>query len=120
MSTSSGFSVQVESAENGVSIAHVTGDIDAHTTKLLQAEIGKVYSQKRYNLVLDLTHVNYMSSAGASLFIVALGEAKDNGGELVLMQANPAVRQVLDLLGLSPMFQIVDDKKAALATFLKE
>lgn len=95
-------------------VVKVQGDIDAHTTKVLQATIGELFAAKNYRLILDLSQVNYMSSAGASLFIVIQQEAQAKSGALVLAHMKPAVRHVFDLLGLTPLFKIVPDRKAAL------
>jgi anti-sigma B factor antagonist len=102
-------------AADGAVIVCVTGDLDAHTSKLLQAAIIEVYKSGCYKVAVDLTNVNYMSSAGAGLFIVAQAEAQENSGDLVLLSATAAVRYVLDLLGLTPQFHMADTRAAALA-----
>lgn len=111
-----GFKVETEVvSDKSAIVVKVLGDIDAHTTKLLQASVGELFAAKNFRLILDLSSVAYMSSAGASLLIVVQQEAQANSGAIVLFGMKPAVRQVFDLLGLTPLFKIVADRKAALA-----
>ena len=102
-------------SEKSAVVVKVIGDIDAHTTKTLQAAIGEWFQAKNFRVVLDLSSVAYMSSAGASLLIVVQQEAQGNSGNLVLCGMKPAVKHVFELLGLTPLFKIAADRKAALA-----
>jgi len=106
-----------QASEKGTVIVKVEGDIDAHTTKVLQKSVGEIFKQGKYRLIFDVSNVGYMSSAGASLFIVIMNEAKENAGNMVLMNVQPGVKNVFDLLGLSPMFLIVENLRTALSAF---
>jgi anti-sigma B factor antagonist len=106
-----------DASEKGTLVLHIDGDIDAHTTKVLQKYVGDLFAQGKYKLIFDVSKVNYMSSAGASLFIVILNEAKENAGNMVIMNIQPGVKNVFDLLGLSPMFLIVENMRTALSAF---
>ena len=59
------------------------------------------------------TNSEYISSAGAGVFIGALSCAADNGGSVVLLKPTPNVQEVFDLLGLSQLFTIVDSVEKA-------
>lgn len=111
------FKIETENAaDKQATVLKIHGDVDAHTTKTLQAAIGELFSgQKKYRLIVDFSHVGYMSSSGASLLIVVQQEAQTAGGKVILAGMKAPVRQVFDLLGLTPLFTIVADKKAALA-----
>jgi anti-anti-sigma factor len=106
-----------EASEKGTIVVHIDGDIDAHTTKVLQQYVGELFKQGKYKLIIDVSKVGYMSSAGASLFIVIQNEVKENSGNLVLMNIQPEVKNVFDLLGLTPMFLIVENLRTAHSAF---
>jgi anti-sigma B factor antagonist len=106
-------------ADKGVVILTVKGDLDAHTTKALEAAITELFMANQYKVIVDMANVNYMSSAGAGLFLGAQEEAKDAAGDVVLLQPTSDVRYVLDLLGVIVRFQIAETRESALAAFCK-
>lgn len=110
------FAVDKEVLPDGsITIVTVTGDLDAHTSKLLQVTLNELLDTGHCKIVIDLGGVNYMSSSGAGLFIVTQEEAQEAAGDIILFQPTSAVRYVLDLLGLSAQFRIAETKEAALA-----
>ncbi|MCW8133807.1 MAG: STAS domain-containing protein [Planctomycetota bacterium] len=112
------FSIKQEPASKpGVTLVHVAGYLDAHTYEQLEETIAELFGKNLYKIVVDLAKVEYISSAGAGVFIGALSEAQEHGGNIVLMSPTSNVREVFDLLGLTQIFQVVDDQKAALAAF---
>jgi anti-sigma B factor antagonist len=48
-------------------------------------------------VIVDLTNLNYISSAGLGLLIAAFNRLRNNGGELRLANPNELVRNVLRL-----------------------
>ncbi len=82
------------------------GFLDAHTFERLEKTISGLFAQGHYRVVVDLSGVGYIGSAGAGVFIGALGKARDHQGDLVLLTPSPAVQEVLDLLGLCQIFRI--------------
>ena len=112
------FSIQKESSDRaGVMIVRVAGFLDAHTYEQLEETIAELFGKNAYKIVVDLAKVEYISSAGAGVFIGALSEAQEHGGNIVLMSPTNNVREVFDLLGLTQIFQVVDDQATALAAF---
>ena len=103
--------------QQDVTIIRVAGYLDAHTFEQLEETLSGLFGKNQYRIVVDLSKVEYISSAGAGVFIGALSEAQEHNGNIVLMNPTNNVREVFDLLGLTQIFQVVDDQQAALATF---
>ena len=103
--------------EKSVVLVSLSGYLDAHTFERLEETIAELFTQNKYRIVVDLSEVEYISSAGAGVFIGALSEAHEHKGNIVLMNPTPNVREVFDLLGLTQIFQVVDDKATALGVF---
>jgi anti-sigma B factor antagonist len=103
--------------DKGVVIVRLKGYLDAHTFEQLEETIAELFGQGHYKIVVDLANVEYISSAGAGVFIGALSEAHEHNGNIVLMNPIANVREVFDLLGLTQIFQVVDDRASALAAF---
>jgi anti-anti-sigma factor len=52
-----------------------------------------------------------MFSHGVGLLIGMLGVVQKNGGNIVLLSPKPAVREMLELLGLNHLFTITNTKR---------
>lgn len=102
--------------DNVVTIA-VKGFLDAYTYNQLEQSINQFFNKNIYKLMVDLSEVDYISSAGAGVLIGAVGLAQENNGNIILLSPNPNVKEVFDLLGLSAIFTVVDDQAAALKQF---
>lgn len=89
---------------NGVCLLSVQGFLDAHTFEELERTVNDLFEQGTYKLVVDLSGLDYISSAGAGVFIGAIGTAQDNNGNIVLVRPSASVKEVFDLLGLSQIF----------------
>ena len=112
------FTIALEKAgKQGITVVRVAGYLDAHTFEQLEETISDLFGKSQYKVIVDLARVEYISSAGAGVFIGALSEAQEHGGNIVLMNPTQNVREVFDLLGLTQIFQVVDDEPAALAAF---
>jgi len=112
------FSIETEPlAQQKVTVIRVAGYLDAHTFEQLEETISDLFNKSQYRLIVDLSKVEYISSAGAGVFIGALSEAQEHNGNIVLMNPTPNVREVFDLLGLTQIFQVVNTQKEALAAF---
>ena len=67
-------------------------------------------------LVIDLSRVDYVSSAGLRVFLMAFKRLTADGGKIVLCSLQEPVRQVFDIVGFYSMFPIVNSRDEALNT----
>lgn len=111
------FSISHETIGGDVDQIKVSGFLDAHTFEQLEEALLKQFSQSRYKIVVDLTNVDYISSAGAGVFIAALSESEENGGKIVLLNPTKSVLDVFDLLGLTQIFEVVTSREEAVGVF---
>ena len=97
-----------------MAIVEVTGALDAHTHAALEAKLRDLMRRGRTKIIAKLDKLDYISSAGAGVFVGAAGTARDKGGDIVFLGPKPGVREVFDLLGLSQIFEVVEDRESAL------
>jgi anti-sigma B factor antagonist len=79
-------------------ILEVAGYIDTTTSAELEREIKSLIQSRRYKVIVDLTRVSYISSAGWGIFISVIREIRENGGDLKLVGMVPDVYEVFELL----------------------
>src|SRR5512136_2810875 len=92
-----------------VSVVKVSGRVDSMTAPDLEKALQGLMDTNRNQIVLDLQETDYMSSAGLRVMVASLKTAKKNGGNLRLAQLSTRVKEVLDLAGLTPVFEIYAD-----------
>jgi anti-anti-sigma factor len=103
--------------EKQITLMRLTGNLDAHSFEQLQETLTATFDKKRSNILLDLSDVPYMSSAGAGVLIGAFAEAERLGGKLVIYGPRTSVHQVFNVLGIADVFTIVFDRPSAIAAF---
>jgi anti-sigma B factor antagonist len=58
------------------------------------------------SLVVDLSEVTFLDSTGLSVLISGLKRCQDAGGTMRLASPRPNVRKVLEITGLTAVFQL--------------
>jgi anti-sigma B factor antagonist len=100
-----------------VVILHLGGHLDAHTFERVETTFQELFDQNCFKLIVNLSAIEYISSAGVGAFFNALSQARENGGNIVLANVSPTVNEVLIVLGLGQIFSIAENQNAALAFF---
>ncbi|MEK7450129.1 MAG: STAS domain-containing protein [Planctomycetota bacterium] len=111
------FKINSQKLQNNVILINVKGFLDAYTYGELEQAINDFFGQHLYKFIVDLSQVDYISSAGAGVFIGAIGLSQENGGNIVIIRPKPNVKEVFDLLGLSQIFTIANSMESALKVF---
>lgn len=107
------FQIVKEKIQEGLVLLTVKGFLDAHTYEQLEKTIDELIDSGTIKIIVDLSSLDYISSAGAGVFIGAVAKAQENDGNLVLMRPSTNVREVFDLLGLSQIFTFKNTKEEA-------
>lgn len=108
--------INVESHKR-VELVSVNGRIDSSTAPQFDTALKDIMGNGRYNIVLNLAEVTYMSSAGLRGIVSALRECKKKKGDVRLATPSERVSEVLSLAGLDSLFQMFDDTTAAVGSF---
>lgn len=95
-------------------LVSIKGFLNTGTYNDLGEMIYKHFGQNQYHLIIDLSQVNYVSSAGVMILIGAVSVARENKGKIVLLNPQPKVKELFDLIGFLPMLTIADNKETAL------
>ena len=112
----SDLNISVESFKR-VNLVKVAGRVDSSNASQLDNQLKELMSNGRYKLVLDLSQVNYLSSAGLRTMVGAVRECKKHRGDVRLANVSERVAEVLKLAGLDAIFQTFEDKTAAVGSF---
>ena len=105
--------LELISKDNGIAIIRLEGFLDAHTFEKLDNVIQDLFDEGVVNIAVNLSEVEYISSAGAGVFIGAMAQAQETNGNIVLVSPTENVQEVFDLLGVSQIFTILDNNEDA-------
>jgi anti-sigma B factor antagonist len=99
-------------------LLEASGRIDSSTAPNLQSTINEVTNEGNFKLVLDMTNVEFISSAGLWVLVNAQKQCKRfNRGEVVLTGLNKRLHSAFELAGFIPYFKIFDDSTQAVGSF---
>ncbi len=111
-----GFSVSHEAVGGDVDLIKVSGPLDAHTADGFEGAINMLLVDERCKIIIDMSKVSYLASAGVGVLLSAVKEAELGNGKLVLLNPASQAHEVLDL-GFTEMFTIARDRQEALSVF---
>ncbi len=102
---------------NRVDLIVVEGRVDSNNARELGEVLTAQLDKGRNKLVVDLEQVDYISSAGLRELVGALKRAKQDAGDLRLSAPSERVREVLEMAGLTSIFEVYDTQVAAVGSF---
>jgi anti-sigma B factor antagonist len=104
---------RVRSAEDGVAVIVLTGDVTAACeTELMDAYREAGRSEIR-GIVLDFSGLDYMNSSGIGLLVTLLVRAKREGRQLSAFGLSNHYRQIFELTRLDEVISVHDDEEQA-------
>jgi anti-sigma B factor antagonist len=102
-----------------VSVLSVQGYVDTTTSAELEESLKRLLKKGRYNIVIDLGGVNYISSAGWGIFISEIKAIRESGGDLKLASMIGDVYEVFELLEFQTILESFDTVLEAVQSFKK-
>jgi anti-anti-sigma factor len=96
---------------------YLTGYIDTYNSNYFQKRVNKAIENGFMKLIFHCGGLNYVSSTGIGSFTAFLKAVKPRGGDLVLLEIQPKVYEVFQLLGFSQFFNIKDNLDEAVSFF---
>ena len=91
------------------------GEIDLHVSPTVTASLNAIIEKKPKRLVVDLSHVTYIDSAGLAAFIEAMQKVEAYGGNFALAGLQETVRSIFEISRLDQVFQIFPDVDTAMS-----
>jgi anti-sigma B factor antagonist len=96
----------------------LTGRVDSSTAPIFAQAMNEIIESGRYKIVLDMSTVEFLSSAGLRVLVNAQKTCRRyNRGEVVISNVPANIYSALDLAGFTALFKIFDDNLAAVGAF---
>jgi anti-sigma B factor antagonist len=97
-----------------IPVTSVRGDIDMTTEQVVQDEVTAQLAARPQRLVLDLTQVAFMGSAGIHLVLRNHNRAHEQGSSFAVVADDGHARHVLALSGVDGVLDLYRNVPAAL------
>jgi anti-sigma B factor antagonist len=98
---------------NQVTVVELIGEIDASTAAAAQAQILPLAASAG-RLLLEMTGVTFMSSAGLRLLLSTYRRISDSGGRVVLVGLSNDLRDTMEMTGFLGFFATHETVEGAL------
>ena len=96
-------------------VISVIGSLERSTVEQLLQALETSNRRGKYHLIIDLSQVEYIASAGFRALLAAQqNHRRNHHGELILAQVPDPVQQVFELTGFGSFFHSFDDLPSAI------
>ena len=99
--------------DDQVTIIRLCGSADMQEANMLNQHLEKVFEEKCYTLVIDLSELKFTSSMGLGSLIMAHTTCRENMGRLAVVNPQPAVLKIFQTTRLDQLFTIFKSIKEA-------
>jgi anti-sigma B factor antagonist len=107
----------VEKQEGAATVLELFGELDAHTAPLLDARLKESLAAGKAKLVIAMTKLEVISSAGWSIFIEAALQCKQKGGNIRLAGMKSDAAKIFRIMGLNSMIESFENVEQAVKSF---
>lgn len=104
-----------QDSKEGVVVLDVIGRMDSSAAPLLQDRLTAVMAEPRARVLIDLAKLDYISSAGFRILLLAAKRADETGCRFVLCGISGRVRQLFDVGGFLELFSIAETREEGVA-----
>lgn len=104
--------------EGNVAVVSPLGRIDSSTSPAVERACDEQIARGITKLLFDLAHVDYVSSAGLRVFLVAGKKAQRVGGRIALCNLQPTVREILAIAGFDRILTTAANRGEGLAKLI--
>jgi anti-anti-sigma factor len=105
----------IESNTDGVTIVEPRGRMDTVSAKPFGDRVVELIRSGCRQIVIDLRHIQYISSAGFRALLIARKQSADAQGRLVLCGLSAEVRRLFEMSAFTEMFTICGTREEGLA-----
>jgi anti-anti-sigma factor len=99
-------------------VLHLAGRVDSSSTDGLKSSLDLHVGNCRAEgdrMILDLSRVDYISSVGLRVLMLAARQCREQGGTIVVAALQPVVREIFEISRFNLVFQCFGSVREALS-----
>lgn len=106
-----------EIKKDKATVIMVEGRLDSSSSGMLEKKILSLIETGEKNFLVDFSGMDYISSAGLRVLLMAAKKTKPAGGKVVLSALTDNVKEVFDIAGFTSIFAIFTTQEEAIQAF---
>lgn len=104
-----------ESENNGITILTCEGRLDSNTSEAFEQQVMDKIDAGSKKLVIDFSALDYISSAGLRVLLMAAKRLRTEDGKFALCGLKEHIREVFEISGFLPILTVVTASDDAIA-----
>ena len=108
-----------QSRQDQVLVFALSGRLDAKTSEAFEQQLLAAIAAGDRNVLLDFSSLDYISSAGLRVLLLAARKLQESNGKIVLCGLKPTLKTVFDIAGFSTIFSIFASRDEAYGNLSK-
>lgn len=105
----------VETRSAGLVTLALKGRLDGMSSAEFESRMLTQIDTGDIHLIIDMAQLDYISSVGLRVFMLAAKRVKPIGGRIVVCALQPSIKQIFDIAGFSTIFTIAATREEAAA-----
>ncbi|MBI2298205.1 MAG: STAS domain-containing protein [Armatimonadetes bacterium] len=107
MASGDGHSLRVNiSVVDGLVVLSLFGEVDIASVPILQEHFQRQFAEGSQRMIVDLEGLDYLDSTGLGCVTAARRQAREAGGDLLLVCTRQRVLRLFNITGLDQVFVI--------------
>ncbi len=90
-----------------LAVIRISGELDAYMADDVRERVEEVLGSGARWLLIDLTEVEYLDSAGLGIMVGAAKRANDRNGDIAIVCHRPNVLRVFEISGTKELLNVV-------------
>ncbi|MGL4410423.1 MAG: STAS domain-containing protein [Zoogloea sp.] len=103
------------SVVDAIQVLSLNGRLDSATSSQLEKSIQGIFQAPGTRLLMDFAKLDYISSAGLRVVLMAAKRAKNEQGRLILCSLQAHVKQVFEISGFLKILEVSDSRDTAIS-----
>jgi anti-sigma B factor antagonist len=107
-------SIDLTNEKDGTLVFKLRGSLDLATAPTVRAALSEATEKDKHDLIVDLSHLEFLDSTGLGVLIGAHRRAAERGGSLRLIVSDGPISRLLNITGLIGVFSAyhsIDDAR---------
>ena len=106
--------IQVDRADGGYTVCRPVGELDAFTVSQFRQALADLVSKKQ--IVIDMSAVPFVDSAGLGALIGGIRRARELGGDVAVACSRPTLTRLLKTTGFDRIVTVTETVEEAAAS----
>jgi anti-anti-sigma factor len=109
-----------EIIKDEATIIGINGRLDTTNYGILENKLMSLMDTGQVRIIMDCGKMEYISSSGLRVFLLALKKAKILKGRFILSDLQETIREIFEIAGFTSIFEIYKTKDEALGAISLE